>query len=457
MARVASEVLPVLHAMPPCAGHPAAQPDGSKRKRQRKPDMERTARVLRTKFTAEAILKKEGAGATTTQIIEGVGTSLSTIKRARKYHREHGTARESKQGQGKQNDARWVFAGPDGRAQLDLLESVKQAGDAEDLLREVWAEFLATSPKAPAYRTLCDAVARLEYTRKRLSSLAREQDLLARNHFVLRVGTRHGAHQLVFVDETARDDRTLNRRYGYSKRGQPACGSNHFLLRGKRFSALGPFTVNGFLDWDVREGSYDADGFYNALVTRVLPHMQRYVDWRVRANRARAASISGAGACASSESARSRTDFCACIVSRCVPCVPRACRARRARIACSSSTAPPCTAPCASSMRATAPACCSTSCRRTVPTSTPSRTRSSRRSSSCASTARPCVTRSPRTRSRWRWSPSSPVAPAPPSAATAPGCRFFGCLRARGVFGCLWCVLYDVDYVYVRERFENGT
>ena len=188
---------------------------------------------------AEKSIRKHEAGLSQAQIAEALGCSRSTVKRDLRHHHETGEPRESRRGQGKTNDIRWIFAGDGGPARLSLLENIKEAGDAEDLLKEVWTKFLEVSAEEPAYRTLCDAISKLE--------------------FLLAVLQLHGAHQLVFTDETARDDRTLNRRYGYSRVGTPASGSTHFLLRGKRYSAMGPFTLDGFLDWKIVEGGFDAE------------------------------------------------------------------------------------------------------------------------------------------------------------------------------------------------------
>ena len=205
------------------------------------------------------MIAKHEAGLSKDEISQILGCSKSIVKRDLRHYHATGEARSSQQGKGKKGDRRWVFAGANGQQQLDVLQNVKEAGDAEDLLKEVWTEFLQHSRESPAYRTLCEALAQLEYTRKRLSSLAREFDEQARNKFLLAVQQLHGPHQLVFMDETARDERTLNRRYGYSKKGTPAAGSTHFLMRGKRYSALGPFTMDGFLDWKIVEGGFDAD------------------------------------------------------------------------------------------------------------------------------------------------------------------------------------------------------
>jgi len=231
----------------------------------------------RTFFNAEATVRLTQAGESRKDIKAALGISVSTIKRNRRHFQRTGEVRESRQGQGRKDDVRWVFAGPRGEVQLRLLDQIKDAGDAADLLKEVWAEFLVKSPADPSYRTLCRSVCALEYTRKLLSSYAQERDEHARNDFLHRLQRDHAVCELVFCDETAQDDRTLNRRYGWSKRGQPARSGQHFLLRGQRYSALGPFTLeDGFLDWNIIPGGFDADSFLVGLKNHVLPHMQPY-------------------------------------------------------------------------------------------------------------------------------------------------------------------------------------
>jgi len=114
------------------------------------------------------------------------GFSVSEISKLLKYserciyavlrhRREHGTHRTPRQGQGRRDCKNWVFAGPRRQATLALLETVKQAGDDRDLLREVHVRFrnratLAGIRKLPAYRTLCKALqVHLDYRRKRVS------------------------------------------------------------------------------------------------------------------------------------------------------------------------------------------------------------------------------------------------------------------------------------------------
>ncbi|GBC10714.1 hypothetical protein RclHR1_09850003 [Rhizophagus clarus] len=56
-------------------------------------------------------------------------------------------------------------------------------------------------------------------TRKKLTKLAREKNELLRSAFISKIGSQYRPDQLIFIDESSKDERTLNRSYGYSNRG----------------------------------------------------------------------------------------------------------------------------------------------------------------------------------------------------------------------------------------------
>ena len=58
--------------------------------------------------------------------------SESTAKRIISHYRATGEAREPRQGQGRTNDPRWVYAGPDGPANLAALEAIAQLAEKGD-------------------------------------------------------------------------------------------------------------------------------------------------------------------------------------------------------------------------------------------------------------------------------------------------------------------------------------
>ncbi len=62
--------------------------------------------------------------------------------------------------------------------------------------------------------------------------------------------------QLVFVDETSKDDRDSIRKYAWSKRNIKAIVQLPFS-RDQRVSALAAFSTTGILSWDYVDGIYD--------------------------------------------------------------------------------------------------------------------------------------------------------------------------------------------------------
>jgi hypothetical protein len=71
--------------------------------------------------------------------------------------------------------------------------------------------------------------------------------------------------QLVFVDETAKDERTPFRSYGYSsldRRAEIKCP----FIRGKRYTIEGALGINGIIAHRIQEGSMNEDDFYNFLL-----------------------------------------------------------------------------------------------------------------------------------------------------------------------------------------------
>ena len=83
------------------------------------------------------------------------------------------------------------------------------------------------------------------------------------------------ADQLVFVDESASDERSKNRRYGWSSRGMPY-RIEMKPRRGKRWSILPIITVNEYLYYKLFQGSFTAVRFNEFIRTRVLPMMNPF-------------------------------------------------------------------------------------------------------------------------------------------------------------------------------------
>ncbi|KAL5534821.1 hypothetical protein ACEPAG_1285 [Sanghuangporus baumii] len=110
---------------------------------------------------------------------------------------------------------------------------------------------------------------------KLLHKAAAERDEVARAQFRQYAQDNWVANQLVFVDETSKDDRTIYRHYGRSILGKAAEFSAPFV-RGQCYSMIAALTVDGYMNTRVVEGSVDGDEFQDFIANDVLPRMNSW-------------------------------------------------------------------------------------------------------------------------------------------------------------------------------------
>jgi hypothetical protein len=87
--------------------------------------------------------------------------------------------------------------------------------------------------------------------------------------------SRYKAEQLVFVDESAANERTALRRMGWSPRGFP-CRVRQSSRRSKRWSILPVLSIDGYLAWEIYQDSFTTERFNAFIETFVLPLMRPY-------------------------------------------------------------------------------------------------------------------------------------------------------------------------------------
>ena len=191
--------------------------------------------------------------------------------------------------------------------QMRLLEILVDT-DAEDTLSELRSAFCRETGVLVSIPCICVAVRRLGYTRKRvrygrarvdgaplrpttntpphppvpfqLALLAFERDARKCADFVTKINDEYirpyGAQCLIWCDETHVDQRTRNRRYGYSLRGRPAVSKRGMRMGGQRYSSLGIFDIStGLVDHHTVEGGIKADEFFAALIEKILTRVTR--------------------------------------------------------------------------------------------------------------------------------------------------------------------------------------
>jgi len=94
--------------------------------------------------------------------------------------------------------------------------------------------------------TICCIIKRREFTRKVTQRIASQRDEGRRLQYYIDL-TAFTEDQLVYVDKSAINERTLLRKYGFTPRGLPAI--NIQLLRhSTRWSILPAFIITGYLN-----------------------------------------------------------------------------------------------------------------------------------------------------------------------------------------------------------------
>jgi hypothetical protein len=101
-----------------------------------------------------------------------------------------------------------------------------------------------------------------------------ERSQLLRDEWLTRL-MEWSSDQLVFMDESAANERTLDRKYGWSPCGTPARVSQP-LKRTERWSILPAYTVHGYIAWDIVKGSFNSESFLEVVREKVLPEMNPF-------------------------------------------------------------------------------------------------------------------------------------------------------------------------------------
>src|SRR5438045_7179603 len=83
------------------------------------------------------------------------------------------------------------------------------------------------------------------------------------------------ASQLVFLDESACNERTGDRKFGWAPIGR-GCEVSCSIKRSERWSVLPALSVDGYLSYFIYQGSITAEIFELFVEQQVLPHCTPY-------------------------------------------------------------------------------------------------------------------------------------------------------------------------------------
>ena len=118
------------------------------------------------------------------------------------------------------------------------------------------------------YTTIHQELTRAGVSRKRLQRVALERNEGLRANFISRMA-QFSPEELGFIDEVSKDEHTVGRRYGRSKRGTRARKSQPFV-HGRRTSTVGVLSVDGFVAGTSVEGSLTKASFLHWMEFSVV-------------------------------------------------------------------------------------------------------------------------------------------------------------------------------------------
>lgn len=117
--------------------------------------------------------------------------------------------------------------------------------------------------------TVWRALEKLQYTRKLATKRAREQSEPLRRVYRARM-SHYKAEQVIAIDESACNERTGDRKYGWSRINTPV-QLEYSMRRSERWSLLPAMTVNGYLSYTIFQGSITSAIMEDFLLYKVLP------------------------------------------------------------------------------------------------------------------------------------------------------------------------------------------
>ncbi|CAB4491539.1 unnamed protein product [Rhizophagus irregularis] len=142
-------------------------------------------------------------------------------------------------------------------------------------LDEMAVEMALRTGKTISIASIWRSLKYCRITRKKLEKAVKERSEILRGHYIMTIGMYFQLEQLIFIDESAKDERTACRQYGYSSRNQAAVKKVVFL-RGVRYTILPALSLDGIIALDIMEDSCNKERFRNFILAKVLPNMNAF-------------------------------------------------------------------------------------------------------------------------------------------------------------------------------------
>ena len=152
--------------------------------------------------------------------------------------------------------------------ELVILENVIERPGT--YLQELQTDLLQVTGTDVSVSTICRFLKRSNFSRKKLSRIARQRNDELRATFRSDCSV-YKPEILLFLDESGTDRRHSLRKYGYSIVGKPALCTS-LLLRGTRYSVIAAMSLHGIVDTYITSGTVSADDFQDFIDKSLLRH-----------------------------------------------------------------------------------------------------------------------------------------------------------------------------------------
>ncbi|KAK3711741.1 hypothetical protein QZH41_018481 [Actinostola sp. cb2023] len=210
-------------------------------------------------------------GWTTKEISETLHVSKTFVKKIKDlYRRTSSTNYPERHGRPRNLDAR----------DLLLIKSIIERrpemyeSEIKEWIRQVTGKIIHES-------TIHRYLRKIGYTRRKASLLyyifqlnviARQRDEKRRANY-RRIIAEFDSHQLMFIDESARDERTYQRRYANDLRGTGRISVKGNFTRGKRYSVLNAINNQGVQASHTIAGAFNREQFEFAMQHFIIPRV----------------------------------------------------------------------------------------------------------------------------------------------------------------------------------------
>ncbi|RFU31029.1 hypothetical protein B7463_g5310, partial [Scytalidium lignicola] len=153
----------------------------------------------------------------------------------------------------------------------DIEQAVKEViYTSNDLYQDEVADFIYDEFDIKLSQSaISKLLKKLNITHKKLEYVAAQRNQLLIDNWYIE-SANFTADQLIFVDESASNERTGDRKYGWAPIGIPA-KKKKWLKRSEKWSILPAYTVKGYISAITLQGSITAEVFENWIATDVLP------------------------------------------------------------------------------------------------------------------------------------------------------------------------------------------